>query len=122
MSHTQRGFIKKIHDTEQKTDTFSVRVFELRIPGAYEQLCAFQTVQDRCSILDRFSHGDEVDVHFDIRGNEYNGKVFNNLNAWKVEAVNTTAAPPAPRAPKNPADDDLPFPETAVPADDDLPF
>jgi len=54
------------------------------------------------------SVGDEVEVEFTIRGQEYNGKVYNNLNHWKCEKlgeVATTPAPPTAQA----EDDDLPF-------------
>ena len=31
--------------------------------------------------------GKDVTVHFDIRGNRYQDKVFNNLNAWKISEL-----------------------------------
>jgi hypothetical protein len=31
--------------------------------------------------------GDNVEVEFDIRGREYNGKTYNDLSHWKVEKV-----------------------------------
>jgi single-strand DNA-binding protein len=125
MSLTQRGFIKQIFEIEQKTPKFAVRQFVLQIPGAYEQLANFQLVQDRCSILDRFSPGDEVNVHFDLRGREYNGKVYTNLQAWKIEEVNQV---PKGDPEVGPTPDDVPFTETEDPnatasdTDDDLPF
>ncbi len=63
-----------------------------------------------------------IKVHFDLRGREWNGKFFTNLNAWRIESVQPDA-PAAPDAP--PAADDFP---TAAdePADtgdfEDLPF
>jgi len=38
--------------------------------------------------------GNEVEVEFTIRGSEYNGRIYNNLNHWRIESVsNGTAAP-----------------------------
>ncbi len=60
-----------------------------------------------------------IKVLFDIRGNEYNGKYYNNLVAWKVETAGAVVAsgemPPAPMPAAAPIDlnseeeDDLPF-------------
>jgi len=31
--------------------------------------------------------GDEVEIEFTIRGNEYNGKVYNSLSHWRCDKV-----------------------------------
>lgn len=46
----------------------------------------FEVVKDKCALLDQFSTGQAVSVSFDIRGNEYNGKYYVNLNCWKIQA------------------------------------
>lgn len=51
---------------------------------------------------------------FDIRGREYNGRYFNNLQGWKIETEpnNTSVAgrPPLSDSPPVGAyDDDVPF-------------
>lgn len=50
----------------------------------------FQCVQDRTAIVDNIKIGDEIKVHFNIRGNrwERDGKVsyFTNLDAWRIES------------------------------------
>ena len=37
-------------------------------------------------MLDPFDEGQDMKVHFDLRGREWNGKYFTNLNAWKLES------------------------------------
>ena len=81
-----KGKIISIGDREQKTDKFTVRQFIIQTGGQYPQPVQLQITNDRCDVLDAFKVGQEVTVHFDIRGNEWNGKIINNLNAWKVEA------------------------------------
>jgi len=35
--------------------------------------------------------GDEVEVEFSIRGNEYNGRVYNSLSHWRCDKVEQAA-------------------------------
>ena len=52
--------------------------------------------------------GDEVEVEFTIRSTDYNGKVYNNLNHWKIDKVG--AATPEATAKEMVEDNiDLPF-------------
>jgi hypothetical protein len=91
------GKLHKIFDTEQKTDNFRAREFVLEVvDGQYPQMVKFQLTQDKCEMLDTHSEGDEIKVHFDLRGREWNGKYFTNLNAWRIESG--SEARPAPAA------------------------
>lgn len=60
--------------------------------------------------------GEEVTVHFDITANEYNGKWYNSVNAWKVEK--SQSAQPAQSAPQSVQ----PPTQQQTKASDDLPF
>lgn len=51
----------------------------------FPQDLKFEVVKDKCSILDAYQTGDDVQVTFDIRGNEYNGKYFVNLSCFKLQ-------------------------------------
>lgn len=85
MSYEATGVIVAIFPTENRSDKFSSREFVLQIPdGNYPQLIKFQAVQDRCQMLDQYAEGQQVKVHFDLRGREWNGKYLTNLNAWKI--------------------------------------
>ena len=123
MSFEVEGKLHKKFDTENKTDTFQAREFVIEVNnGNYPQFVKFQLVQDRCSLVDNFEEGEQIKVHFDLRGREWNGKYFTNLNAWRVEkpvAQQSTATSAAPASdgsfpslddePQNQVDDDLPF-------------
>ncbi|MEM9931531.1 MAG: DUF3127 domain-containing protein, partial [Bacteroidota bacterium] len=84
------------------------------------QYVKFQLTQDKCALLDTYEEGQEVKVHFDLRGREWNGKYFTNLNAWRIEGASQPAASAPPPSQDNffPTADD----EPTVAADDDLPF
>ncbi len=122
MSFEVLGKLHKKFDTESKTDTFQAREFVIEIAGNYPQLIKFQLVQDRCSLVDDFAEGDMINVHFDLRGREWNGKYFTNLNAWRVEQPGTDTAG-ADASSEPPVSDAFPAAGDEPPAaDDDLPF
>jgi len=52
----------------------------------YPQSIQFQLLNDRIQEMDKFTIGEELEVTFDIRGREYNGKYYNSLNAYKIES------------------------------------
>lgn len=109
------GQLYKIGKDRQVSDKFKIREFAIKTFGRYEQKIKFQLTQDRTDALDMFSVGDKVTVHFDIVGNETTeGKIFNNLNAWKLVPDGEQLPEPAPQSKK--------AAPMAVPVDDELPF
>lgn len=128
MNFEVEGTLHKVFPIESKSGTFQTREFVITSDGQYVQYIKFQAVQDRCGIVDNFKEGERVKVYFDLRGREWQGKYFTNLNAWRVEKV-------AANAPQNNAtNDSLNEPprfseyssfESSSPTfsgDDDLPF
>ena len=88
-----KGIIKKISETVQISDRFRKREFVVEYSNNpdYPQPLQFEMVQDRCELLDSFQEGQEVEVHFDLRGREWTNpqgqvKYFNSLQAWKLVA------------------------------------
>lgn len=125
MSFEVEGKLHKIYETEQKTDSFQAREFVIETEGNYPQFVKFQLVQDRCALLDPFEEGQMIKVHFDLRGREWNGKYFTNLNAWRLEQGGANTAPTAPpEAASGFPDSEFPSAndEPTSQADDDLPF
>ena len=129
MSFEVEGKLIKKYDTENKTGSFQAREFVIEVSsGNYPQFVKFQLVQDRCTLIDSYQEGEMIKVHFDLRGREWNGKYFTNLNAWRIERpsasqTNQTAAsaPPQSRGAGDfpTASDD---PGEAAGSFDDLPF
>ncbi|NJB86946.1 hypothetical protein GGR26_002723 [Lewinella marina] len=124
MSFEITGTLVKKYETETKGESFRVRDFVIKANdgGQYDNFVKFQTTQDRTAIIDDFNEGDELKVHFDLRGRQWQDKYFTNLNAWRVEAMSTGGAPST----SNPGDVPGNFPTAddapVVEADDDLPF
>lgn len=116
------GKLYKKFDIESKTESFQAREFVIVVEsGNYPQYVKFQLTQDRCSVVDPFAEGQDIKVHFDLRGREWNGKYFTNLNAWRVEGATQAMAGVPSAAADNvfPTADDEP---AGASADDDLPF
>ena len=96
MSYELTGKLIAKFDMVQKTATFKTREFAVEktdeIGGrAISNFVKFQCVQDKTGIIDKINIGDEIKVHFNIKGTKWekDGKVsyFTNLDAWRVEAV-----------------------------------
>lgn len=129
MTFEIEGILHKKFEIESKSASFQTREFVITTDGTYPQYVKFQLTQDKCGIVDAMNEGEKIKVSFDLRGREWQGKFFTNLNAWKVEKSGVTnpivqggdnggsyAAPPIFEENNNSIDGGLP-------ADfDDLPF
>lgn len=94
------GKLKWIGATQSFPSGFSKREFVVTTAAdKYPQDLKFEVVKDKCSILDNFELEQEVQVSFDIRGNEYNGKYYVNLACWKLQASDGSSPAPARSAP-----------------------
>jgi len=86
--YESQGAIKLINDTQTFGSGFTKREFVITTGDSkYPQDIKFEVVKDKCDLLNDFKVGQQVTVSFDIRGNEYNGKYYVNLSAWKIVAA-----------------------------------
>ena len=114
MAYELTGKIKLIQDPKTFDSGFTKREMVVIVEdGKYPQEINLEFVQDMVALLDALQPGQEVTVSFDIRGREYNGRYFNNLQGWKVATVGDEAGVPA-------ADEHYPTPSDF--GDDDIPF
>lgn len=129
MSYELTGKLIAKYDTIQRTESFKIREFAVEktddIGGrSVTSYAKFQAVQDKTAILDKFNIGDEIKIHFNIRGSKWekDGKTsyFTNLDAWRIEPLTANNGDNNSASEQN-------FPQetfTATPTDiiDDLPF
>ena len=126
MSYDLTGKVKLIQDAQTFSSGFTKREMVVTVEdGKYPQEINLEFLQDKVSLLDSIQVGQEVTVSFDIRGREYNGRYFNNLVGWKIQAGEGAA--PAPEAAPVAAGEKPPVSDKDVPADfdeyeDDIPF
>jgi single-strand DNA-binding protein len=94
MSFEIEGKLFRKFDTESKSSNFQARDFVIEIQdGNYPQMIKFQLTQDRCALIDEYAEGEPIKVHFDLRGREWQGRFFTNLNAWRLEKVGGNEGP-----------------------------
>jgi len=130
MSYELTGKLIAKFDTIQRTESFKVREFAVEktddIGGrTVNNYVKFQCVQDKTAIIDKVNIGDEIKVHFNIKGTKWekDGKTsyFTNLDAWRVEQILQTGTD------KSSIDNEYmepldTFTATSPEAIDDLPF
>lgn len=124
MSFQVTGSIHLIEAEEQVSPTFRKRRFVISFAEnpSYPQLIPFECTQQRCELLDSYSVGDTVEVHFNLKGREWlspkgEKKYFLTLDVWKVQAPQTHTADSYGTVVSAPSDqemaqydaDDLPF-------------
>lgn len=94
------------YDTIQVSEKFKKREFVIQIDeeingNIYTNYGKFQTVQNKCDVIDRFNIGDMLKVSFNVKGNSYVDKkdgatkYITNLDAWRVESAAAAQQPAA---------------------------
>ncbi|MEO6133960.1 MAG: DUF3127 domain-containing protein [Ginsengibacter sp.] len=96
MNYELTGKLFEKFDTIQRTESFKIREFVVEksddVNGkTITNYIKFQSVQDKTGLVDGINKGEEIKVHFNIRGSKWEkeGKVsyFSNLDAWRIERV-----------------------------------
>jgi hypothetical protein len=122
-----KGKILEIFPVQQVRENFRKREFviEYRENSQYAEYIKFELIQDRCDLLESFKTGEEIDVHFNLKGriwtNPQGEKVyFNSLQAWRLEKQKDSQDPEPQTKEKSPPgmNIDLSSPDPT----DDLPF
>lgn len=83
-NYEMTGKVTRILDAQTFSSGFTKREFIIQTDDKYPQSIKFECVKERLSLLDKVHDGDTVNVSFRIRGSEYNGKFFVNLQAIGV--------------------------------------
>jgi hypothetical protein len=112
-----RGTVIAIGETQQVTEKFKKRdlIVEYAENPTYPEQVKFEANQAGCDKLDELRAGDDITVHFNLRGRAWKDKAgvnqyFNTLNVWKFDLHQTGAEPKGQvQISGNNVDDDLPF-------------
>ena len=84
------GTVKEIFEVQTFANDFKKREFLLTTESdKYPQNIIFGCLKDKIELLNSIKTGQEVKVHFDISCREWNEKYFVNLNAWKIESLDS---------------------------------
>lgn len=108
------GSVHLIGQTETVGNNgFTKRQLVIATSEQYVQYIPIDFVKDKTSVLDNFKVGDNVNVSVNVRGSEYNGKYYVNLQGWKINKSANDVSVNVPvfetTAVINQVDDNLPF-------------
>lgn len=105
--HQLSGTVKEIFEEQTFGSGFNKREFVVTDEAEkYPQDIKFECVKDNVELVNKLNKGDRINVTFDIRGREWQGKYFVNLVAWKIEALEGSSSSSEP-PPFDPADEIL---------------
>jgi len=90
---------------------FTKRIVVVETTEQYPQKLAIDFVKDKTSVLDSYKVGDNVSVSINLRGSEYNGRYFVNLQGWKISKAEQSVNNIEVKEPISVSDepDDMPF-------------
>jgi hypothetical protein len=93
-----RGIVIAVGETQQVTEKFKKRdlIVEYAENPTYPEQIKFEANQASCDKLDELRAGDDITVHFNLRGRAWKDKngvnqYFNTLNVWKFDLHQTSA-------------------------------
>lgn len=119
----------EVTDTQQISDKFRKREFVVEFADnpQYPEFVKFELIQDKCDLIDAFQPGQQIDVHFNLKGRKWTDpkgevKYFNTLQAWKLDAVGGSAGNNAAPASGHTGNQSEPEWLQAEGDNDDLPF
>ena len=127
-SYEVQGVIHSIGDTtEYGNNGFTKREFVIKLTGegenpAYPNHIALELIRDKCSLMDSYNIGDEIQAHFNLSGRLWSGadnnveRCFTSLQAWRISTVGAQSSASAgtdsrnePPPPDENEYDDIPF-------------
>ncbi|HKJ78768.1 MAG TPA: DUF3127 domain-containing protein [Prolixibacteraceae bacterium] len=92
--------------------------FVIETEEQFPRKVCFTLFNDKTSLINNLSEGEEVEVSFNLESREFNGKWYHNINAWKIDKPATENLPEPPPEFRT---EDIP-PEPDDDAANDLPF
>ena len=78
------GTIKLINTEQVISEKFRKREFVITTEDRYPQDILFQLTQNNTDLIDTIRVGEKVEVSYNLRGKEYNGRYYVSLDAWQV--------------------------------------
>ena len=109
------GKIKFIDETKTYGNNgFQKRELIITTNDDYPQPISIEFVQDKCTLLDNYSVGQDVKVGINLKGREWKSpegqtKYFNSIQGWRIDGDKDEKPAPEPPKKEEDGDDDLPF-------------
>lgn len=106
-----QGTIKLINEPAKISDKLTKQQMVLTIDEdtKYPQNIAVEFLNDKTDYLKKHKVGEKVAVAINLRGNEYNGKYYNNIVGWKISSIVENGVSNTQHQPERELNVDLPF-------------
>jgi hypothetical protein len=105
-SITVKGTVETVLPLETFNSGFTKRVLVVLTDDKYPQTIPVEFIKDKAEVLTGLVKGQEVTAYVNLRGSEYNGKYYANIQGWKLDKGEVKAAPkPQPGVVTAPAGD-----------------
>lgn len=92
------GTIKHILNTESGVSKagkeWQKQEFVIETDDQYPKDVAFTLFGNKLSLIEGIGIGQSVEVSYNLESREYNGRWFHNINAWKIDAIDTQGCEP----------------------------
>jgi len=86
-----QGKIIVLNETESVgTKEFKKRLVVVQTDEQYPQSIPVEFTQDKTSLLNNFNIGDFVKIGINLRGAEWKGRYFANINGWKIDKADSS--------------------------------
>ena len=87
MSYQIIGTVKLIEEQQTFSSGFTKQEFVVTTEEKFPQDVKLEATKEKIEKLANVTTGDRVDVSFNIRGNEYQGRYFVNLQMWEIKVL-----------------------------------
>ena len=105
----QKNEIENIENKEGKK--WIKQTFLIEIGSEYNNRICFQLFgEEKVKLLDGYQLGDKIEVFFNISSREYNNRYYHNVDAWRINHINTDSPKlDQEESSKKAKEDSLPF-------------
>jgi hypothetical protein len=126
---TIKGTVYKILEKKQISDNFTAQDIVIMVTETYrngntkDHLIPIQFSNQRCDEIDKVAEGEQVEVKFNLSGNEWQGKFFLKASGWVINATSSVGSgSPQPQMQIQESSQTASQNSAPIPTDDDLPF
>ena len=92
MSLEITGTIIVLGETETiGSKDFKKRLLVIETDETYKQSIPVEFTQEKTTVLNSYKVGDLVKIGINIRGSEWKGRYFANINGWKIDKIDSTS-------------------------------
>ena len=110
ISSVTHGHVVSVSDINEYRPGKKVMDFRLRTEEKFPQVIEF-TLYDKGieNHKDKIEVGNELAIKFNVKGREYNDRIYHSLAPWSVELIKEMEVPSSEPAEEDPLDEDVPF-------------